>query len=988
MQAQLPGPVPARAANSKATPITKIVVPTTLRQPRAIYRHSGPHVQVSIPVSEIPVSEAGERRRSVKLPGPIDENTVNKQPITINPKKINPSKINPGKINKFAAPDPKPLAWTTTTTTFTSTSFLDNATFNSGSIFIPPDANAAAGLNHVVDMVNDVITIHKKDGTIDFQTSLDSFFSSLGPLGRVSFDPRVIYDQYAARWVVVAVEQTETSSGGGATNTSRIFVAVSDDSNPNGTWYFAEINSVVNTGVDNWADYPAIAVDNEVVYITTNLFGFNGGSFAGARVWVLTKGVGLGGLYDGGALAASVFDPYAASGVATTTIPAHMYGTAPAGVGTFLVSFSGMSDGVSEEIQVVRFDDPLNTAVFTLSTVSLGNIDNEGVLPDMPQSGSSSLISSNDRRALDAVWRSNTLWLTTTIVPNSGIDTGEATAYWVKIDTTTLSSLALADSGVIGGEDIAAGTYTSFPSIAVNVNDDVVVGFSASAPSIFAGAYFVNRQTADSPGTTGGSVTVKAGVASYVRTFGGGSNRWGDYSGTTLDPADECFWVFNEWADAKCAASSGEDGCWGTAYAKTCPTTPPVVCGATQSIPANTWTRFSVPCDISPTNTVADIFSGLSAATYGTNWVVYKRDAATTSYVLLATTDPMITGTGYWVFTTSTTQVSLSGAPDATTDIALTGVATTGRDNYIGHNQNATVNWNQVQVVDGGAVFGIAGYDPVDGGGKFACTAPVSSACLMSHLMNKWNGSAYQVFDGDVTGGSPGTLSPFDAFWVQAFKAGIKLRIAVASSAKPASGTLSVKPMPSSIASTAASAGAKIEIQKNAGKKIEGRDIDGRDVQGRERQKHKKHKKRKGQPWYIRLVVSSGTMEDPGNVLGQRADAIDGNDPHDLEEPPPFGKKYLSVLFDNPLFTQVKWGFTTDFRKLTKEPEGIWPFVVKAYDGIREINIRLDGEEDLFEESWLVDEESGEVIKVHAGDSYTFDIQGGEHFFRFEQGDD
>ncbi len=64
-----------------------------------------------------------------------------------------------------------------------------------------------------------------------------------------------------------------------------------------------------------------------------------------------------------------------------------------------------------------------------------------------------------------------------------------------------------------------------------------------------------------------------------------------------------------------------------------------------------------------------------------------------------------------------------------------------------------------------------------------------------------------------------------------------------------------------------------------------------------------------------------------------------------------------------PLLTQLKRVYTVDFRKLTKKPEGVRPFVVKAYDGIREISIRLDGEEGLFEENWLVDEESGEVIR-------------------------
>jgi hypothetical protein len=60
-----------------------------------------------------------------------------------------------------------------------------------------------------------------------------------------------------------------------------------------------------------------------------------------------------------------------------------------------------------------------------------------------------------------------------------------------------------------------------------------------------------------------------AGQDYYVRTFGGGRNRWGDYSGISLDPADETtFWVFNEYAILRGTPTSPplEDGRWGTEW--------------------------------------------------------------------------------------------------------------------------------------------------------------------------------------------------------------------------------------------------------------------------------------------------------------------------------------------------------------------------------------------------------------------------------------
>ena len=86
----------------------------------------------------------------------------------------------------------------------------------------------------------------------------------------------------------------------------------------------------------------------------------------------------------------------------------------------------------------------------------------------------------------------------------------------------------LADQGNITGEDIAPSTSTFFASVAVNMNHDVKFGFSASASSIYGGAYMTSRAQTDPPGTVQASATVQAGLDYYLRTFGGPRNRWGD----------------------------------------------------------------------------------------------------------------------------------------------------------------------------------------------------------------------------------------------------------------------------------------------------------------------------------------------------------------------------------------------------------------------------------------------------------------------------
>lgn len=110
-----------------------------------------------------------------------------------------------------------------------------------------------------------------------------SFFTSLTPLTG-TFDPKVIYDQYNNRFVVVTLEQTTSPS-----NTSRIFVAVSQTSDPNGGWWFTSINSAVTITSLCWADYPGLAVTDDAILVTNNMFSFSANAFQGSRLWIIQK---------------------------------------------------------------------------------------------------------------------------------------------------------------------------------------------------------------------------------------------------------------------------------------------------------------------------------------------------------------------------------------------------------------------------------------------------------------------------------------------------------------------------------------------------------------------------------------------------------------------------------------------------------------------------------------------------------------------------
>jgi hypothetical protein len=497
---------------------------------------------------------ATEVEFAVENPAPIGP------PISARPEKTRPQEF----TLDFEMSAPAPL------NTFEGIDLNENADLT-GLLIIPPDPIAAAGPDHIVSAVNSSIEWYTKAGVLQASRSLeDDFFAELSPQAR-PFDPKVIYDQYADRFIVIALVKVDNGISN-PSNVSRILVAISDDANPNGIWYFISINSIVNIGIlNNWADYPGLAIDEEAIYITANMFQFQLNGFSGSRLWILEKGDGTGGIYDGGMGTLTLHDPSSAAGLqfqAFTLQPAHVFGPGgiPGNAGTFLVS-SGWTSGPIDALSVIRVNNPLGSPSFSNQFIELGDVTNGFDLPDAPQAGTEAEVETNDGRILHAVWRDNFLWAVNTVNPSAGVDIGQATAHWHQIDTTTSNALALIQQGNVGGEDIAANTHTFFPAIAVDGIGNIAIGFSASAPSMFPGAYYTGRKPSDPIGTVQPSQTLATGVDYYIRTFGTGRNRWGDYSGMSVDPADDrTFWVYNEYSLARGTSSDGEDGRWGTRF--------------------------------------------------------------------------------------------------------------------------------------------------------------------------------------------------------------------------------------------------------------------------------------------------------------------------------------------------------------------------------------------------------------------------------------
>jgi FlgD Ig-like domain len=469
--------------------------------------------------------------------------------------------------------------------------FDTNFLLNDGLTFIPPDAGCAAGPDHVLNIGNSILEWRPKEetsSTPEFQASLKSFFAALpapapnpGPgttLGTHCFDPKVIYDQYAGRFIVVALERWDTATGN-PSNQSRILLAVSKTSDPNDGFWFHAIDSKLDVaGADSWADFPGLAVDDKVVYITNNMFQFGAANvYQGMRLWIISKTFIMSG--PNNSISFIVRNPYATAGAVTTTMPAHMFGPVPAGsggrpMGTFLVAYSGITDGDDEYVQIVEVTDPLQSAggpFFTVQQLLVGDIEEPILaLPNAQQQGSSFQIETNDRRVLNAVWRDDNLYCTATIRGQAGSpDAIQATSRWWRLDTTNTTALTQADAGNVSGEEIATGAHTFCSQVMVDGDGNMAIGFAASASSKYCGAYYATRLAGDPPGLIEAPAVLARGVDAYKRYFNGSSNRWGDQSGMALCPNGEAdFWVYNQYAGQRGSPGTGsqgvEDGRWRT----------------------------------------------------------------------------------------------------------------------------------------------------------------------------------------------------------------------------------------------------------------------------------------------------------------------------------------------------------------------------------------------------------------------------------------
>ncbi len=413
---------------------------------------------------------------------------------------------------------------------------------------IPPDTMGAVGPNHLMTMINSQVRIQQKDGTVLSTVSLNTFWTSGTGLAGNPFDPRIVYDALSGRWMAIVDADALSAS-------SAVWFAISAGNDPTGAWTFYSI-AADSTG-NYWADYPDIGINSAWIAITNNMFTVaSPSSFGGAKMWVIDKAQLLNGTFSVTTFARG-FDN-TGSGYGFTLRPALTFDAAE----TTLYLVDGYwSSGGTRAHRVSRITNSSGTPVWSLVGYYRVNNNYDPSQINASQLGTATRILTNDIRILNAVFRNGHLWLTHTGgLPVGAVD--RTAVFWYEVNPATPS---IVQSGVIdGGADV----HHFFPSIAVNQYDEVLIGFTRSDATRYAEAAFVSRQPTDPAGWVSPVQVLKAGEDSYAKDFGTGRIRWGDYSATAVDPADDqTLWTLQEYAEQDVGPTDNDDR-WGTWWGK------------------------------------------------------------------------------------------------------------------------------------------------------------------------------------------------------------------------------------------------------------------------------------------------------------------------------------------------------------------------------------------------------------------------------------
>jgi hypothetical protein len=426
----------------------------------------------------------------------------------------------------------------------------------------PPDPVGDVGPNHYVEMVNLLVGVYSKSGTLlagptPIGNLWDGF--AVSHCANDAGDPVVLYDQLADRWILSQF----TTVGPEYWNC----IAVSTAGDPTGTYY----RYAFSTGL-NFPDYPKYGVWTDSYVITTREFGPT--VEYGIGVYALEKNKMINGephprvvsfFLDGN-------DPDILPLVGDGLLPADIDGKQKPKTDTAIPIVGTQDDGggygaTFDALNVwdlyVKWQATPTASISLKTQLSVASFDS--IFPCAPTSRDClpqpGIV--DPAQYLDILsYRQRPTWRLAyrnfkdyeALVTNQSVEAapGIAGARWYEIRRNEAGAYSVYQQGTYAPGD---GVHRWMGSIAQDKNGNAALGYSVvNGTTVFPGIRYTGRLASDPPGTMPqGEGVIINGSGVQTNT----NSRWGDYTSMNVDPVDDCtFWYVNEYYTAAGQASS------------------------------------------------------------------------------------------------------------------------------------------------------------------------------------------------------------------------------------------------------------------------------------------------------------------------------------------------------------------------------------------------------------------------------------------------
>jgi hypothetical protein len=431
----------------------------------------------------------------------------------------------------------------------------------------PPDSDGDVGPNHYVEAINVAFRVFDKTGTpLSPVTMYNSLFAGLPGAcgsGQNDGDPFVMYDHEADRWVI-----SDFAFPSFPGNSFWECIAVSKTPDPvSGGWFLYALR-VDPANPSFLGDYPKFAMWNDggtqnAYFFTVNLFS-SPTTFNGVRAFALDRASMLAG---GPANAIAFTVPLAGVGASYSFVAANFRtgDPPPTGRDEMVLAVDSPASNPTTLTQVharffhVDFANP-GLSTFGVGPDHLPNAEisvnpfveawtNTSGFTIVPQSGTPQRLDTLGDKIMTPVVYQNlagteSLWADQTNLPIPNFPAGPTIIRWYQFDVTG----GIFPTGAVQQQDWSNNNdslWRFMPSIAVDAAGNTAIGYSVSSVSDHPGIRYAGRLVSDPPGNLAqGEATMFTGAGSETDTSG----RWGDYSMTTVDPANGMdFWHVNEY---------------------------------------------------------------------------------------------------------------------------------------------------------------------------------------------------------------------------------------------------------------------------------------------------------------------------------------------------------------------------------------------------------------------------------------------------------